>query len=83
MKISKEAHILHTSVPTNKGALLAKVWEDAAIQVGLDTGVHVLVKIDYWAGSGGDIQRIYFQVMDHEFESEKELRRALALKAFL
>lgn len=82
MKISKESHILHASVGT-KGAILAKAWEDAAIQVGLDTGVHVLAKIDYWEDSGGDIQRIYFQVMDHEFESETEVRRALALKAFL
>jgi alpha-L-fucosidase len=58
-----------------------RVWRNAANQIGLDFGIYVSVA---WSSTEGYyVNRIYFKWDKREFESLSELKRVLAMKAFL
>jgi hypothetical protein len=76
MKISKEERCAYGGL----GTIWLQTWREIAARIGSETGVFINVKYEL---DEQYIIRIYYSVMEHEFESETELRRALALKAFL
>jgi hypothetical protein len=62
-----------------------KLWREAASKMSLEYGVYVDFKWEY----SGDLtdpkteERIYFEVASHQFESLRDLRKALRNKIFL
>jgi hypothetical protein len=62
-------------------------WDQTALRLSIEFGVYVKVAITYYYGERGvmssRIDEIKFQVMDHYFDGEKDLRTALNNKAFL
>lgn len=68
------------------GRDLITEFENVAIRIGVETGMLVTVE-RYYHDIGGItsrcISRITFKVMDHEFDSLKDLTTALNNKAFL
>jgi hypothetical protein len=68
-----------------EGAIIERymweAWFRSAAQIALDHGI--FVEVVYDTGGFGDTTRIYFKVDDHEFENLTELKRAIAMKAFL
>ena len=63
---------------------IVHAFDDAADKYSPEYGVFILVRGEY-LNDEKDISkmtRIYFMVMEHEFESIRDLRKALRLKAF-
>jgi len=77
MKIPKKGNVyLHSNISKR----LFSDWRAAAATLELEFGVWIEVDTEY------DINymtRIYFRVMDHEFESVRDLKKALENKALL
>ena len=67
----------------SKSDLLITAWSKAAIKAGLETGIFVDVEFEYFQNNYPYIKRIYFKVLDKEFDDETTLKRALKMKAFL
>ena len=59
-----------------------KVWEDAARQMSLETGIYIAVDFDYFPGEMY-VKRVYFEVDGHQFESLNDLKKAITNKLFL
>ena len=82
MKITEN----HLYYKTERFETIIKLWEDAALNLSLETGVYIVVKFSIFREleySDDKVSRIYFQINNHEFESLTELKQALSLKAFL
>jgi hypothetical protein len=60
---------------------LIDAWQNAAISIGLETGIYVSVNYEY--DTYPYIRRIFFMINDHKFENLTELKRAIDLKVFL
>ncbi len=78
MKIPPEQCVYANS---NFAKRLLQDWRSAASQIELEYGVWVEVQIE--ENSSTSLTRIYFIAMDHEFESVRDLRKALDNKAFM
>lgn len=69
-----------------KRSEIVKAYNEAAVQASPYYGVLVEVYGDYTDDRQSDIdslERIYFSVMNREYEGLKDLKRALRLKAFM
>lgn len=62
---------------------IGNAWENTAIKMSIEYGVFVRALCDLESNKLFVIKRIWFQVGSHEFESLKELRRALRNPALL
>lgn len=92
MRIPEEEYLTPNSKDTF-GQRMIDRWEAEASRLSLRTGVFIKVGCDYYTTPASTttgfvsvamyISRIYFKVMDQEFESLMELKRAIKLKAFL
>ena len=84
MKFPKGSNIKGADYKANSSSdLLLSAWKHAAIKAGLETGIFVDVEFEYFEMNYPYIERIFFKIIDLEFEDETSLRRALKLKAFL
>ena len=63
----------------NAYALTTDTWIETAIKLSMYYGVPIVVKTT----PGAFYDRIFFKVMDHEFDNLKDLKVALRNKAFL
>jgi hypothetical protein len=76
-------------IASQKHEEIEGVWDNAALQIGLETGVFVEVGVEYSPPNPLDPfsysvpVRIYFRLSGHEFESLTDLKKALSNKAFL
>lgn len=77
MKMTKEDNV---KVGTIEADDIQKIWTQAAMKLGLRTGVYAGV---YVIGEEGYLSRIYFKLGEHEFDSLSDLRKAINNKAFL
>lgn len=77
MKIPKEQHVYYNN---NVARRLLQDWGDAARQIELEYGVWIEVKTE---DDNNVLSRIYFKVMEHEFENLRDLKKALEMKAFI
>lgn len=81
MKILEEDYVT-TDGP--RGKQLIFTWEQAAIDIGLESGIYVSVQQEYYDGHLDLlIKRIYFKLMEYEFENLRDLKKAVTNKAFL
>lgn len=78
MKIPKSEHVYHNS---NTAKRLFNDWRAAAAQIEMEYGVWVAVKTE--EDTNTIVTRIYFLAMEHEFESLRDLKKALENKAFM
>ena len=78
MKIPSKSHIYHNS---NIAKRLFIDWRNAAAQMELEYGIWIEVETEEDAQTA--LSRIYFKVMEHEFDNLKDLKKALELKAFI
>lgn len=79
MKIPEHARILDHDTKIT-------IWYDTAAHISMEYGIFVEVIVSYRQNSSvkfDHIDKIVFKVMDHEFESLKDLKKSLDLKAFL
>jgi hypothetical protein len=80
-------------IPDNEIASIEwrNAWEVAAAQISMETGIFVSIKSEYGTQSlsgftstnYSKLARICFVLDGHEFETLKDLRKAIANKAFL
>lgn len=77
MKISSKEHVLFTSDASRK---IQADWNAAAAQVSIEYGIMVET---YYESEGMLLTRIFFQVMGHQFDSLRDLKKALENKAFI
>lgn len=78
MKIPSHVHI-YDSNPVVTG------WKNAAERASIEGGIFVEVVVKY-RGVGfpsSHVDEILFKIMDHEFGSLRELKKAIGNKAFL
>lgn len=89
MKIPKAARL--------EGSDIMSLWKKSAQQLSLETGIYIQVSAEYGEtpatiylapghiipSTDFHLERIYFKIMDHEFESLNDLKKALNNKAFL
>lgn len=75
MKITKDANI-----STSDSQATHLLWDKTAREISLETGIYIEVVAEY---ENITLTEIKFKVMDHEFGSLKELKKALDNKAFL
>lgn len=79
MKIERSKHFWSHS--TEYEHLIAD-FKQVARQLQVEHGVFIDVCSEY-CEDGVIVTRVYFKVMDHEFETGRELRKALENKAFV
>lgn len=84
MKIPDQSEWFHNT----SGSHLYSAWKKTAHEIGMASGIYVSVicelhPFDAADPDGSYIKRLYFKVMDHEFEGSDELKKALENKAFL
>jgi hypothetical protein len=61
-----------------------KVWRHEAQQLSMETGIFIQVVIKYRSSSVVVyVDEIVFKIMDHEFNSLHDLKKAIVNKAFL
>ena len=69
------------SITQEEALMIKKLWENAAAQASLDSGIFVTVGLKY--NHFPIFERIFFKVNEHEFENLTALNKALKNKAFL
>lgn len=69
---------------TSDSQKMIELWQNKAREISMRTGLFIQVGIEYQSESLINPRpiRIYFDALDHEWESLQDLESALKLKAF-
>ena len=85
MKIPRELGLYREGI---RGSALLKMFEDGALELIFKSGIFIEVVVETVPGTSPDpkkehFARIYFKVMQHEFEGLDDLKKAVENKVFL